>query len=183
MMLTCCNGVTAIDIFVLINASWMQPLVKICTLYHALTQLFTPCWVQHTFYTCSGYWQMEEKIHSISLWNVAGAFVRPKGITLNLKWPSEVENAVLVGLVREECLMIQHVSSFSFKEHLVRLNKVFQALCAGFQLKLFKCHLALKQVKYLGHIVWRMIQHLWGTPFPVIPSSWPGLSNYVLQEI
>ena len=46
------------------------------------------------------------------------------------------------------------VPNLPFKEHLLRLSGVFQALSnAGLQLKPSKCHFALKEVCYLGHVV------------------------------
>ena len=64
---------------------------------------------------------------------------------------------VLAILVGEECLIyLDDITVFSFKikEHILRLSRVFQALCdAGLQLKPSKCYLALKQVQFLGHIV------------------------------
>ena len=46
------------------------------------------------------------------------------------------------------------MSSSAFKEHLVCLSGVFQALSdAGLLLKPFKCHFALREVCYLGHVV------------------------------
>jgi len=42
----------------------------------------------------------------------------------------------------------------TFQEHLLRLSGVFQALSkAGLQLKPSKCHFALTEVRYLGHVV------------------------------
>ena len=64
---------------------------------------------------------------------------------------------VLAGLVGEEYLIYLDdimVFSTTFKEHRLCLGRVFQALCdAGLQLKPSKCHLAHKQVRYLGHII------------------------------
>ena len=46
------------------------------------------------------------------------------------------------------------VFSSTFQEHLQRLSGVFQALNdAGLQLKPSKCHFALREVRYLGHVV------------------------------
>ena len=46
------------------------------------------------------------------------------------------------------------VFSSTFKEHLLHLSEVFQALNeAGLQLKPSKCHFALREVHYLGHVV------------------------------
>ena len=54
---------------------------------------------------------------------------------------------VHAGLVGEECLIYLDdiiVYSSTFKEHLLKLSRVFQALCdAGLQFKASKFHLAL----------------------------------------
>ena len=50
----------------------------------------------------------------------------------------------------DDILVVGH----SFKEHLVNLGKVFGRLReAGLCLKPSKCHLARREVEYLGHIV------------------------------
>ena len=63
---------------------------------------------------------------------------------------------VLAGLAGEECLIYLDdviIFSSSFKDHLLRLTKVFQALQkVGLQLKPTKCQFAHREVKYLGHI-------------------------------
>ena len=44
----------------------------------------------------------------------------------------------------------------TFKEHLVCLFGVFQALNdASLQLKPSKCHFALREIRYLGHVVFQ----------------------------
>ena len=61
---------------------------------------------------------------------------------------------VLAGLVGGECLIYLDdiiIFSSSFRDHLLRLTKVFQTLQkAGLQLKPTKCHFAHREVKYLG---------------------------------
>ena len=110
-----------------------------------------------------GYWQVEveETDKAKTAFSTSeGHFefnVMPFGLTNAPATFQRLMECVLAGLVEEECLIYLDdiiVFSTTFKEHLLRLGRVFQALCdAGLQLKPSKCHLAHKQVQYLGHIV------------------------------
>ena len=64
---------------------------------------------------------------------------------------------VLSGLTEEQCLMYVEVIvvfSKSFKEHVEKLNNVFQALRqACLTLRFNKCDFAQKEEKYLVHLV------------------------------
>ena len=83
--------------------------------------------------------------------------VMPFGLTNAPATFQRLMECVLAGLTGEECLIYLDdiiVFSSSFKEHLLRLTKVLQALQkAGLQLKPTRCHFAHKEVRYLGHIV------------------------------
>ena len=111
----------------------------------------------------SGYWQVavEEKDKEKTAFSVPeGHFefnVMPFGLTNAPATFQRLMECVLAGLVGEQCLIYLDdiiVFSSTFKEHLVRLSGVFQALNdAGLQLKPSKCHFALREVRYLGHVV------------------------------
>ena len=111
----------------------------------------------------SGYWQVavEEKDKEKTAFSVPeGHFefnVIPFGLTNAPATFQRLMECVLAGLVGEQCLIYLDdiiVFSSTFKEHLVRLSGVFQALNdAGLQLKPSKCHFALREVRYLGHVV------------------------------
>ena len=64
---------------------------------------------------------------------------------------------VLSGLVQEKCIVYLDdilVIGKSFREHLENLSEVFEWLRQfGLQLKPSKCHLAKRQVTYLGYVV------------------------------
>ena len=83
--------------------------------------------------------------------------VMPFGLTNAPAMSQRLMECVLSVLVGEQCLIYLDdiiVFSSTFKDHLVRLSGVFQALNdAGLQLKPSKCHFALREVRYLGHVV------------------------------
>ena len=152
----------------------------------------------------SGYWQVEveeadkEKTAFSTLEGHFEFNVMPFGLTNAPATFQRLMECVLAGLVGEECLIYLDdiiVFSSTFKEHLLRLSRVFQALCdAGLQLKPSKCHLALKQVRYLGHIVSKdgitpdndKISAVIGYPVPSNAKQlkqFLGLSNYYRRFI
>ena len=83
--------------------------------------------------------------------------VMPFGLTNTPATFQRLMECVLAGLVEEQCLIYLGdiiVFSSMFQEHLQHLSGIFQALNdAGLQLKPSKCHFALKEVRYLGHVV------------------------------
>ena len=111
----------------------------------------------------SGYWQVavEEKDKGKTAFSTSdGHFefnVMPFGLTNAPATFQRLMECVLAGLVGEECLIYLDdiiVFSSSFKEHLLRLTRIFQALRnAGLQLKPSKCCFAYNEVWYLGHVV------------------------------
>ena len=111
----------------------------------------------------SGYWQVamaEDKKETTAFSTPQGHFefnVMPFGLTNAPATFQRLMECVLAGLSGEEYLIYLDdiiVFSVSFKEHLVRLARVFGALQkAQLKLKLSKCHFAQWEVKYLGHIV------------------------------
>ena len=113
----------------------------------------------------SGYWQVaveEQDKEKTAFSTPEGHFefiVMPFGLTNAPATFQRLVGCVLAGLVGEQCLIYLDdiiVFSATFKDHLVRLSGVFQALNnAGLQLKPCKCHFALKEVRYLGHVVSR----------------------------
>ena len=111
----------------------------------------------------SGYWQVaveEQDKEKTAFSTPDGHFefnVMPFGLTNAPATFQRLMECVLAGLVGEQCLIYLDdiiVFSSTFKEHVLRLSGVFQALNnAGLQLKPSKCHFALKEVRYLGHVV------------------------------
>ena len=111
----------------------------------------------------SGYWQVaveEQDKEKTAFSTPEGHFefnVMSFGLTNAPATFQRLMECVLAGLVGEQCLIYLDgiiVFSSTFKEHLSRLSGVFQALHnAGLQLKPSKCHFALKEVRYLGHVV------------------------------
>ena len=111
----------------------------------------------------SGYWQVavEENDKEKSAFSTPeGHFefnVMPFGLTNAPATFQRFMECILVGFVGEECLIYLDdiiLFSSSFKEHLLRLTRIFQALQnVGLQLKPSKCHFAHKEVRYLGHVV------------------------------
>ena len=111
----------------------------------------------------SGYWQVavEEQDKAKTAFSTSeGHFefnVMPFGLTNAPATFQRLMECVLAGLVGEQCLIYLDdiiVFSSTFKEHLLRLSGVLQALNeAGLQLKPSKCYFALREVRYLGHVV------------------------------
>ena len=111
----------------------------------------------------SGYWQVaveEQDKEKTAFSTTEGHFkfiVMPFGLTNAPATFQRLMECVLAGLVGEQCLIYLDdiiVFSSTFKEHLLHLFGVFQALNeAGLQLKPSKCHFALREVRYLGHVV------------------------------
>ena len=111
----------------------------------------------------SGYWQVamtEDDKEKMAFSTPQGHFefnVMPFGLTNAPATFQRLMECVLAGLSGEECLIYLDdviVFSVSFKEHLERLARVFDALQkAHLKLKLSKCHFAQREIKYLGHIV------------------------------
>lgn len=70
---------------------------------------------------------------------------------------SKIEELVLHGLLRKECLIYLDdvlVFSRSFTDHLQSLGEVFsQFHSAGLKLKARKCQLAQTQATFMGHVV------------------------------
>ena len=83
--------------------------------------------------------------------------VMPFGLTNTPATFQRFMECVLAGLVGEQSLIyLDDIIVFSsmFQEHLQHLSGVFQALNdAGVQLKPSKCHFALREVRYLDHVV------------------------------
>ena len=111
----------------------------------------------------SGYWQVElddDSKEKTAFSTPSGHFefnVMPFGLTNAPATFQRLMECVLAGLTSSECLIyLDDIIVFgkSFKEHLDRLEAVFQCLKkAGLKLKPSKCHFARKEVQYLGHIV------------------------------
>ncbi|CAF5204104.1 unnamed protein product, partial [Rotaria magnacalcarata] len=111
----------------------------------------------------SGYWQVEMDKNS----REKTAFVTHKGLFEFNVMPFGLTNApatfqrlmdiVLAGLKWQCCLVyIDDVVIFSptFEQHIVDLEKVFQALqSANLTLKASKCQFCRREMRYLGHII------------------------------
>ncbi|CAF4940559.1 unnamed protein product, partial [Rotaria socialis] len=111
----------------------------------------------------SGYWQVEMDKNS----REKTAFVTHKGLFEFNVMPFGLTNApatfqrlmdiVLTGLKWQCCLVyIDDVVIFSptFEQHIVDLEKVFQALqSANLTLKASKCQFCRREMRYLGHII------------------------------
>lgn len=120
-----------------------------------------------TFFTtldlATGYWQVKVSPES----REKTAFVTHSGLYEFVAMPFGLCNApatfqrlmesVLAGLARDTCLVYIDdilVLGRNFEEHLHNLRKVFNRLQeANLRLKPTKCHLARREVEYLGYIV------------------------------
>ena len=121
------------------------------------------CSLFTTLDLASGYWQVEvaEPDKEKTAFSTArGHFefnVMPFGLTNAPATFQRLMECVLAGLSGEQCLIYLDdiiIFSSSFEEHLVRLVSVLQRLRqAGLKLKPAKCHFAMKQVVYLGHVI------------------------------
>ena len=121
------------------------------------------CSLFTTLDLASGYWQVEvaEPDKEKTAFSTArGHFefnVMPFGLTNTPATFQRLMECVLAGLSGEQCLIYLDdiiIFSSSFEEHLVRLVSVLQRLRqAGLKLKPAKCHFAMKQVVYLGHVI------------------------------
>ena len=111
----------------------------------------------------SGYWQVEmdkeskEKTAFITHKGLYEFNVMPYGLTNAPATFQRLMDIVLAGLKWQCCLVyIDDVVIYSptFEQHLVDLEKVFQALSdAQLTLKASKCCFCRKEMKYLGHVV------------------------------
>ena len=113
----------------------------------------------------SGFWQMELDPDS----RHKAAFITQRGVYEWTRMPFGLTNApisfqtlmasVLRGLNwRSVLVYIDDILLFSntFQEHLVHLDQVFNRLReANLKLQPTKCHFAVKQLKFLGHIISR----------------------------
>ena len=111
----------------------------------------------------SGYWQVEvdpKDREKTAFFTPEGLFkfrVMPFGLCNAPATFQRLMDAVLAGLHWSSCLVYIDdvvIPGKTFLEHLAYLLRVFQRLReAGLKLKPPKCHLCLKEVGFLGHIV------------------------------
>ena len=121
------------------------------------------CSLFTTLDLASGYWQVEvaeSDKEKTAFSTPQGHFefnVMPFGLTNAPATFQRLMECVLAGLSGEECLIYLDdiiIFSSSFDDHLVRLTSVLQRLReAGLKLKPAKCHFAMQQVTYLGHVI------------------------------
>ena len=87
----------------------------------------------------------------------------PFGLTNAPATFQRLMECVLAGLSGEQCLIHLDdiiVFSSSFEDHLVCLTSVLQCVReAGLKLKPIKCHFAMEQVTYLGHVISANVIH------------------------
>lgn len=128
----------------------------------ALDSLSGACWFS-SIDLVSGYWQVELDEHDRekTAFNTGSALyqfkVMPMGLTNAPPTFQRLMELVLRGLHWKVCLIyLDDVLVFSrtFSEHLSSLEEVFKRFrSAGLKLNPRKCHLACKEVSFLGHVV------------------------------
>ena len=111
----------------------------------------------------SGYWQVKlapESIKKTAFVSHTGLFefvVMPFGLCNAPSTFMQLMEAVLAGLTRDVCMDCVDdilVMKATFEEHLQNLEQVFRRLReAKLRLKPSKCHMAKKEVEYLGYVV------------------------------
>lgn len=111
----------------------------------------------------AGYWQIpikesdKEKTAFITKFGLYEFNVLPFGLTNAPAFFQRTMDLVLAGLKWQICLVYMDdivVFSRTLPEHLQRLQSVFQALRKHWiSLKMMKCHWAMRQIKFLGHLV------------------------------
>jgi transposase InsO family protein len=137
----------------------VHPLPRISDMLEALAgaRWFT------TLDAASGYWQIPMALDSIektAFTCYLGLFeylVMPFGLCNAPATFQRLMNLILAGLTWNCCLVYLDdiiIMSRTFEEHLVHIEAVLTRLTAeGILLKPVKCHFALNEVAYLGHIV------------------------------
>lgn len=111
----------------------------------------------------SGFWQIamapedKEKTAFNTSLGLYQFTVMPFGLANSPSTFERLMENILRGLQRQECLVYMDdiiVPGQSFSESLQRLEHIFQRLSlANLKLKLSKCTLFQKEIKFLGHIV------------------------------
>ena len=111
----------------------------------------------------SGYWQVgmaPESVEKTAFATHSGLYefsVMPFGLCNAPATFQQLMETVLAGLSRDTCMMYLDdilVLGATLEEHLKNLAQVFDCLQeAGIRLKPTKCHLAWREIEYLGFIV------------------------------
>ena len=142
------NAVTKLDVF---------PLPRVDDSLDLLAKYFS------TLDLASGYWQVNmspESIEKTAFATHSGLYefaVMPFGLCNAPATFQRLMETVLAGLARDACMVYLDdilVLGATLEEHLQNLGQVFDRLRkAGLRLKPTKCHLAQKEIAYLGFIV------------------------------